>query len=260
MRTALVSGLLEDMTWLDVRAAAERGLPVVLPVGATEQHGPHLPLGTDCAIPRAIALRAARSYPLVLAPPVAFGARSRPLSGGGEGFPGTLSLRATTLLAVLEDVLAALVRSGFRKLCLQNWHFENAGYLWEAAQTTAERHPEARFLVLAEPLPALAADDVDAIFRGDFGGWDVEHAAIAETSLMLAIRPELVRTELVRDDEAARRPGFEVIPPPPDTIPESGVLWHAETSSEAAGERLLALAADRLRGALEETFGPPVAF
>jgi creatinine amidohydrolase len=231
---------------------------VVLPVGATEQHGPHLPLGTDCAIPRAIALRAAATYPLVVAPPVAFGAKSRPLSGGGEGFPGTLSLRATTLLAVLEDVLAALIRSGFRKLCLQNWHFENAGYLWEAAQATAERHPEARFLVLDRPLPALAAVDVEEIFRGDFGGWDVEHAAIAETSLMLAIRPDVVRTELVQDDEATRRPDWEVIPPPRDTIPDSGVLWHAEKSSAAAGERLLELAAARLRAALQETFGAPV--
>lgn len=247
--------LMEEMTWPEVRAAANADLAVVMPVGSTEQHGPHLPLSTDCVIPQAIALHAGRSYPLLVAPPVRFGAKSRPLSGGGEGFPGTMSLRATTLLAVLEDALAALVRSGFTKICLQNWHFENASYLWEACDTTAACYSGVRFLVFDRPLPPLSMEEIEEIFGGDFGGWDVEHAAVAETSLMLAIRPDLVRRELIADDEASRNPGWEVVPAPPDTIPASGVLWHASGSSEAAGRRLLDLAAEHLRGALEAEFG-----
>ncbi len=84
--------LLEEMTWPEVKAAADAALPVVLPLGSTEQHGPHLPLNTDCILPTAIALRAGQDYPLVVAPPLRYGARSRALTGGGEGFPGTFSL------------------------------------------------------------------------------------------------------------------------------------------------------------------------
>jgi creatinine amidohydrolase len=248
--------LMEEMTWPEVRAAAAAGLPAVLPVGATEQHGPHLPLNTDCEIPQAIALRAAERYPLVVAPPVRFGAKSRPLSGGGESFPGTLSMRATTLLAVLEDVVSGLARAGFRDICLLNWHWENASYLWEAADLASARHPETRFLIFDHTVPELSAADLEEIFGGDFGGWDVEHAALAETSMMLAIRPELVRTDKLADDRAARNPGWEVIPAPLDTIPESGVLWRASKSNEPAGRRLLELAVDHLLLALRTEFGP----
>jgi creatinine amidohydrolase len=248
--------LMEEMTWPEVRAAAAEGLPVVLPVGSTEQHGPHLPLNTDCVIPQAIALSAGERFPLIVAPPVRFGAKSRPLSGGGEGFPGTLSLRATTLLAVLEDVVGALARAGFRRICVLNWHYENAAYLWEACDLVAPRHPDVRFLVFDHSVPELSASDIEEIFGGDFGGWDVEHAALAETSLMLAIRPDLVRTELMADDRAARNPGWEVIPAPADTIPTSGVLWRASRSNEAAGRRLLQLASDHLFEALAAEFGP----
>jgi creatinine amidohydrolase len=249
--------LMEEMTWPEVRAAATAGLPVVLPVGSTEQHGPHLPLNTDCEIPQAIALGAGADYPLVVAPPVRFGAKSRPLSGGGESFPGTLSVRATTLLAVLEDVVDGLARAGFRHICVLNWHWENATYLWEACDAVSVRHPEARFMIFDQAVPELAADDVEQIFGGDFGGWEVEHAALAETSMMMAIRPDLVRMDRLTDDRAARNPGWEVIPAPPDTIPESGVLWRASKSNEAAGLRLLELAFDHLRRALESEFGPP---
>ncbi|MDX6535440.1 MAG: creatinine amidohydrolase [Gaiellales bacterium] len=249
------SQLMEEMTWFEVRAAAEAGRPVVLPVGSTEQHGPHLPLNTDCEIAQAIALGAGEDYPLVVAPPVRFGAKSRPLSGGGESFPGTLSLRATTLLAVLEDVVRGLARAGFDKICVMNWHWENATYLWEACDLAAERHPDVRFLILESALPELSQRDLDEIFSGDFGGWDVEHAALAETSMMLAIRSDLVRMDRVVDDQAPRNPGWEVIPAPADTIPESGVLSRASNSNEAAGRRLLQLSIENVQRALSSEFG-----
>jgi len=67
-------GLMEHMTWEDVRAAAQAELPVVLAVGSTEQHGPHLPLNTDSIIPVGIAAHTGRRLPLVVAPPLRFGA------------------------------------------------------------------------------------------------------------------------------------------------------------------------------------------
>src|SRR5581483_5335923 len=166
------SGLLENMIWPEIREAAEAGIPVVLPVGATEQHGPHLPLNTDVVIPVGIALEVAKSLPLVVAPAIHFGARSRPLSGGGEGFPGTLSLRATTLMATVTEVLEALVRSGFQRLCVHNWHYENAGYLWEPCDRVATMHPEVRILLMEDPMPDFSAEELADLFPAGFPGWD----------------------------------------------------------------------------------------
>ena len=69
-------------------------------------------------IAQEIALEAARSIDLVVAPPIRYGAMSRPLIGGGERFPGTVSLRANTLITTMKEVLLGLAKSGFRKLRL----------------------------------------------------------------------------------------------------------------------------------------------
>ncbi len=246
---------MEEMTWEDVRDAAAAGLPVVVSMGATEQHGPHLPLATDCMIPVGIALEAAEQVPLVVAPPIRYGARSRALSGGGEGFPGTLSLRGNTLVETLRDVLLALGRSGFRQLCVQNWHYENAGFLWEACDLAVERNPDIKILLLEDPFPAFSETELAELFPGGFPGWDVEHASIMETSMMLALHPELVRTDRIADDEAARHPSWDVVPAPPEFIPKSGVLWHPSVATAELGRRFLAATGGRLAEALRTEFG-----
>ncbi|MGH7776754.1 MAG: creatininase [Candidatus Dormibacterales bacterium] len=251
----IAGGLMEHMTWPEVRDAAAAGLPVVVPMGSTEQHGPHLPLNTDCVIPVGIALEAARRLPLVVAPPIRFGAMSRPLSGGGESFPGTLSLRASTLIETLCQVLGGLARAGFRRLCVQNWHFENAAYLWEACDLAAAAHPDIRILVLEDPMPEFSAEELARLFPRGFPGWDVEHASIMETSLMYVLEPGLVRRELIADDQAGRHPSWDVVPAPADFIPRSGVLWHPSEAGEEIGRMFFEAGARRLESALRTEFG-----
>jgi creatinine amidohydrolase len=247
--------LMEEMSWPEVRDAAAAGLPAVLPVGAIEQHGPHLPLDTDVLIPVGIAREVGRQLPLVIAPPIRFGAKSRPLSGGGEGFPGTVSLRAATLIETLAQVLSALARSGFRRICVQNWHFENGGLLWEAAETASAGHPDARFVVLDRPLPVFTDEQLEQLFPGGFPGWNFEHASSMETSLMLALHPERVRADLIADDHAERSPTWEVVPPPEEIVPPSGVLWRPSEATAEIGRLYLRAAADRLEEALRTEFG-----
>lgn len=243
------------MTWQEVAQAARSGLPVVLPMGSTEQHGPHLPLNTDCIIPVAIALEAARHVPLVVAPPVRFGAKSRALSGGGEGFPGTISLSAVTLMATIREVLEGLTRTGFTKLCVLNWHYENAGYLWEAADAVASNRTDVKILVLEQPLPTFSEKELAALFPNGFTGWDLEHASNLETSMMLVIRPDLVRRDRIADDAAARHPSWDVVPTPLEFVPQSGVLSRPTDATEAAGRHFLDAASKRLVEALREEFG-----
>ena len=244
--------LLDQLTWPEVRDAAARGAGVIVPVGATEQHGPHLPLSTDALLATELALAVAEPLDLYVAPPLAYGYRSRPLSGGGQSFPGTISLSARTLMALLEDVLTGLIGSGFRRLAVLSWHFENANFVYEAAWLTHERVAAAgaRIMVVEAPFAELSGDTMRALFGHEFPGWDVEHAAVLETSLMLHLRPDLVHFDRAVDDEAARHPFYDVVPPPADFVPASGTLWKATRAGREKGALAWPEIVESLRDAL----------
>jgi creatinine amidohydrolase len=226
-----------DMTWPEVSEAVERGAGVVLPVGSTEQHAYHLPLSTDVALPEELALAVAEPLDLLVAPPVAYGYRSRPLSGGGQGFVGTLSVSGRTLMAVVEDVLRELIRCGFRRIVLLNWHFENANFVYEGAWLAHERArtADARIMIVEAAFAELSPPVMAELFGDEFPGWDREHAAVLETSLMLHLRPDSVLFDRAVDDEAARHPFWDVIPTPSDFVPASGALWKATRASAEKG-------------------------
>ncbi len=249
--------LMAEMTWPEVEAAAGRGAIALWSVGATEQHGPHLPLSVDTLIPFELSLRLAERLDLVIAPPQGFGARSRPLSGGGQGFPGTTSLRSETLIAVVADVVGELARSGFGRIAVVNWHGENVNLLSAGVDRTRERGElgTAKVMLVERVFDAFGADEMAFLFadaREGFPGWPAEHAAIMETSLVMALRPELVRTEKIADDRSAERPFYEVIPTPPEHVAPSGVLAEASKASPEKGERLASLIVDRLTAALRD--------
>jgi creatinine amidohydrolase len=108
---------------------------------------------------------------------------------------------------------------------------------------------------------AFADGELDFLFAdaGGFPGWAAEHAAIVETSLMLALRPDLVRTELIADDAAAEHPFYELLPAPPSHVPASGVLARASKGSASKGARLADMLVERLAGALRDGLGAPPA-
>lgn len=248
---------LADLTWPEVEAAGRRGAAVILPIGATEQHGYHLPLCTDAALAERVALEVAAELDAVVAPPVAYGYRSRPLSGGGEGFPGTVSLSARTLMAVVEDVLIGLAASGFRRLVVLNWHYENSNFVYEAAWLAqrAAAAADLRIMVVEGAFSELSPRVMEHLFGDDFPGWDVEHAAVLETSLMLHLAPELVRFDRAVDDEAERHPPYDVVPTPADFVPRSGTLWKATRASAAKGDAAWREIAARLTRAIGDELG-----
>lgn len=229
---------LDDLTWPEIRDAADRGAGVILPIGATEQHGPHMAVSCDVDLAGALALAVAEPLDLLVAPPIAYGYRSRPLSGGGQGFPGTISVSARTLMAVVEDVVSELLRSGFKRLVLLNWHFENANFIYEAACLAHERSSfaaGARIMVVEAAFSGFSERAMDVLFDGEFMGWDVEHASILETSLMLHLYPDKVLFDRAVDDAARRHPPYDVVPTPDDFVPASGVLWKATLASADKG-------------------------
>ncbi len=105
------------MTWPDVADAVKAGATtVVLPLGATEQHGPHMGMNVDVVLPTAVCERVARNVGGIVAPAVPYGYKSQPRSGGGEAFPGTTSLDANTFSLVVRDVIRSLGHDGVRRL------------------------------------------------------------------------------------------------------------------------------------------------
>jgi creatinine amidohydrolase len=128
--------------------------------------------------------------------------------------------------------------------------------LWEACDLAVERAPDARILLIEDPWPAFSEAELAELFPGGFPGWDVEHASIMETSMMLALHPELVRTDRIVDDEAERHPSWDVVPPPPEFVPRSGVLWHPSVATAELGGRFLNAAAGRLVAAMRTEFAP----
>lgn len=151
---------------------------VVLPIGATEQHGPHLPTSTDLTIAEHVTVRAAQlaadagTRPIVIAPGLPFGASAHHLS-----FGGTLSLRPETLLALLTDVIDSVEAQGGRRLLIVNGHGGNRGAARAAASAADAR----------SSITVAAVDYWDAA-----DGLAPGHAGSAETSMMMALVPDLV--------------------------------------------------------------------
>ena len=246
-----------DLTWPEVREAADRGAIVGIPIGATEQHGPHLPLSTDWIIPEAMALEVADSLDFLVAPAITYGNRSRPLAGGGEGFPGTVSLSAASFMKHLEDVIYAFAKTGFNKIVLLNWHYENSNFVYEAAYVARERAaaPDLRIMVCEATFAGISEIVVEDMFGDEFPGWDVEHAAVLETSIMLHLRPDLVLMDRAVDDQARRHPSYDVVPPPADFVTDSGALWKATRASAAKGASAWADIVTRITAAIAFELG-----
>jgi creatinine amidohydrolase len=255
--------LMAEMTWPEIDQAAKAGAVALWSVGSTEQHGPHLPVSVDHLLPVELSKRIAQRVHAVIPPPQPFGNRSHALSGGGQTFPGTTSLRASTLILVVRDVVGELARSGFRRICLINWHAENVNLLYEGVELAREAGlmEGVTTMVVDRVWNAFGPGDLDFLFAdaGGFPGWDVEHAALVETSLMLALRPDLVREELIADDKSEEHPFYHVLPTPRSHIPASGVLARATMGNREKGEKLAGLLVDHIADALRRELGTPQA-
>ncbi len=224
------------MSWLQYRERLSSKPPVFLPVGALEQHGPHLPLGTDAMLASAIAAAAAAAVEGIVAPALAYGYKSQPKCGGGQHFCGTTSLDAATLIGQVRDAIREFVRHGVERLVLVNGHYENQWFLIEGADLALRECRGERLAVMRmEYWDFCTERTLAAIFPQGFPGFALEHAAVIETSLMLHFHPELVRIDRIPDDPAADFPPYDLYPTPTDWVPPSGVLSSARAASAGKG-------------------------
>ena len=184
---------LGELTFAEAEALKAVQPIVLLPIGSTEAHGPHLPLATDAILSEELAARAAAAldaagYATIVAPTLAYA-----ITDYASEFAGTISIGPATATAVVADVCSSLIAQGFARVCLVNSHLEPAhvSSLKEACARVQEARGVA--VVFADQLEKRWARTLtDEFKRGAC------HAGSYETSLVLAARPELVRDEIRR--------------------------------------------------------------
>lgn len=182
---------LHELAWPEVEAHLKGSDLALVPIGATEQHGPHLPLMVDSGWAIAAAEGAALKAGVLAAPPLHVGWSPHHL-----GFPGSLTLRPETLTQVTLEICESLVYHGFHRIVIVNGNrIANLPPLEIAASKL--RHRTGAQVVIAD-VGLIAREEIDAICSSPPGGQD--HAGESETAFMLAWRPELAdMTKAVTD-------------------------------------------------------------
>lgn len=233
--------MMNHLTWPEYQGRVrDQKSPVFLPVGALEQHGPHLPLGTDAILSAAVANGAAKQSEGIVAPALAYGYKSQPKCGGGQHFCGTTSLDAQTLIHSVRDTVREFARHGVEKLVIVNGHYENQWFIIEGIDL-AMRELGARktpTVMRMEYWDFFTEATLEKVFPDGFPGYALEHAAVLETSMMLHYHPELVRLDRIPGDPPAEFPPYDIYPTRTDWVPPSGVLSSARTATRDKGELL----------------------
>lgn len=223
---------LGGLTWPELEPESKPRSTLLVPVGSVEQHGPHLPLDTDTQVAEAVARGAAARVNALVAPAVAFGA-----SGEHEAFPGTVSIGTEALRTALVELGRSAGRWA-RRMVFVNGHGGNVPALRGAVELLRAEGRDARWWGCALP--------PDAGFVRD------GHAGRTETSLLLAIAPDLVKLERAAPGNTAalvdllpvmRAHGVRAVSP-------NGVLGDPTGASAAEGHAMLAALVDACAAAL----------
>jgi len=251
--------LYADLTWPEVNQAVEMGKVIVLPVGSTEQHGPHLPIEVDTLLPTVICLEAGRRAPdkMLVAPSIPYG-----FNVHGMDFPGTIGVAHDTFMSYCLDVCKSFAYHGFKRIVIVDGHGSNEPLL-EFVGRRANMETDALVAsFLWANLLRVKPGFVDSFRESVFPGGSA-HADELETSVYLHIAGEKVQMDKVADHiawvNANASTGFEYT----DLFGRGAaaiVEWTSTlTPSGVMGQPTLATA-DKGRRVFEEVVGQLVAF
>jgi creatinine amidohydrolase len=220
---------LSHMTWEEVGAAVQGGVETaMLPIGATEQHGPHLGCGMDTAIAHTLCYDVAKQADILLLPTLPYGCSV----GHSKRWPGTLALNPKTLIDVVSDLGDWVVSSGIRRLLLVNGHVTNEAPLRCALEMLRARHDG--FMVALINTAQLSPRVKQAHFA-DANDW---HANDAETALMMHLHPEIVRPEKLDEADDPDRTDGCVFSHPVNRTSLNGVTGQPSLATKEKGQIL----------------------
>ncbi|MBW4521477.1 MAG: creatininase family protein [Scytolyngbya sp. HA4215-MV1] len=231
------------LTWTDIQAMPDReNVVIIQPVGAIEQHGPHLPIGVDSAIGLAVLGKALekldQTMPAYALPNLYYGK-----SNEHWHFPGTITLSAQTVLAVLKEVAESLYRSGFRKLVLMNSHGGQPQVLEIVARDLHQQYADFMVFPLFVWCVPHIADTLLSPQELELG----IHAGDAETSLLLSILPESVKMERAIVNYPSNLPKDSLLSMEGKLpfawvtrdLSQSGIIGDPTSATKEKGDRLL---------------------
>mgnify|MGYP000426342678 FL=1 len=226
---------LDRLTWADIKEEIREGRDtVIVPFGSTEQHGKHMPLGTDALLGDEIGWGLAERLGAFLAPTVRFGCSEHHLA-----FNGTISLGAETFGRIVTDVVASLSRHGFRRIVLLPTHGGNFKPLAEAV-AKIEPAGGVRIYAFTDLIRLVGAAAESSRSFGVDAAKSGAHSGEWETSLMLAIRPEQVKMDRAAEGflgelSEITSKVFDGI----QNLDQNGVLGDPRPATAAAGKKYL---------------------
>jgi len=245
-----------EMIWHEVKEAADQERVAVLPVATYEDHGPHLPVDVDVVLCTEVCERAVARVPgeAVLAPAVTHG-----YSPHHMDFHGTITIGWDTFIKYVKDVCCSLAHHGFKRILIVNGHGSNSSPLDLAARlSVVEREGKALCASACYWDLRKVRESGPEIRESDYGG--TCHAAEYETSLYLALRPELVEMDKAVNERSPLSPSFQHdllagtnpegssarLMPYWSSMTESGVIGDAAEATWEKGEKFLEAAVEGL--------------
>jgi creatinine amidohydrolase len=218
----------DELSMKEAEKAAKTCNAIIFPVGSVEEHGEHLPLSTDSIQPEYVALEVAKITKCLVAPTLRYG-----VCNSTRGFPGTISITFEALYKMVRDVLEEFVRNGFRRILVLSGH---AGQSHMAALRLAAQEVvwENENESLEKRLRIMVCSDYDFAYelKGKHFSDKDGHAGTIETSRVMTIRPDLVKTK--GKTSFPQMPRFEIGAHPENYFP-SGVIGDPTIASRKKG-------------------------
>jgi creatinine amidohydrolase len=250
---------MSEIEWSRLKAAqiaalADRNAIVIVPIGATEQHGPHLPVQVDARLVTELAHRAARlmstNHPTLVTPTIPFGMSEHHMS-----LNGTITLDYATMAAVLGCACSSILRSGFKRIFILNGHGGNTDGITTFITEFTVKH---RIPLAGGTYWNMAHGEIAAILEKQTA---LLHACEAETSMMLALTPELIERDELSQIRGNLVAGLSAIPGVNPGVYRwrqlssrslIGVIGEASAANPDKGRRLLEVISSAVAGALLE--------
>lgn len=233
-----MSAVLEwgNLTWPEFVEARTSANVAVLPIGAIEEHGPHLPLNTDNVAADAFARLVCERTDTFLLPTLPYGQ-----VWSLKRFPGSLTISNETLKSMIQDLSASLQSQGMRGLVLISGHLGNMAALKEAAREVQER---LQFPVMYLFYPDLKAAS-QSVLEAPASHPSIVHADELETSILLSLQPDIVQMDKAVSEYPDYPTDFDVVPTYWDEVNDSGVFGDATKATKAKGDLIMNRVVDK---------------
>lgn len=244
--------LLQKSTWPEVESYLERSQGIIVPIGSTEQHGPNGMIGTDAICPEVIAHEVGNRDGVLIAPTISIGMAQHHLA-----FPGSISLRPSTLMALISDVVESLARHGFDHIYFLNGHGGNiatitasfseiwSGRSLQRRSSSADSTPEPTLKLAYQNW--WGADGISAISSRRFGSSEGSHATPSEVSLTWYAYPEHAKPDIVLEPAIAPYGRIRDADNYRATFPDGRIGSNPGLSSAEAGAELFETSVNGIR-------------